>query len=802
MQDLRYALRTLARSPGFTVVAVLTLALGIGFNTAVFSVVDTALFRPLPYAEPDLLVRVIDTNPSRGIDRFSASPPNFVDWRAQNSTLAAMAAYSGDDVTLVEGTEPERLHGEAVSPALFALLGVPPAIGRTLRAEDEKPGREPSMVLSWDLWQRRFGGERSIVGRAVKLEGETRIVVGVMPRGFRFPLSKSAELWTPLVLDDRALENRGAHWLGVIARRKPDVPLQKAQADLSVIAANLEASYPAKNKGWGVILMPLSESVAGSARKPLLLLLGAVGFVLLIACVNVSNLLVARSVGRRREVAIRTALGAGRRRLLRQLLTESLVVALAGGAVGCLLAVWGAEVLVALSAGSLPRTSEVSVDARVLLFALGISLATAVVSGLWPALRATDAADGEALREGHGATGLPRRAAAVRRLLLVSELALTLVLLAGATLLLRSMTAVLRVNPGFRPEGALSARLELPESRYKDRARQAEFYRELTSRIAALPDVETVGTANFGPLSGGQWSLSTKFLDHPVPEGDEASLEYRVVGGDYFHAAGVPLKRGRLFTAEDRTSQPLVAILTEAAARRHYPGEDAIGREIVIGDRVKEPRRIVGIVGDVLEEGLTEPASPEVYVPAEQVPWSGMVLVVRGRGDADPIRLVPSVRLTIAGLDPQLPIEDIARLSDRVAASLGQRRFALTLLSAFSILALVLAAVGIYGVVSYAAAQRTREVGVRMALGARRSDVLNLFVREAVTLAAVGVGTGLLLCAGATRLLSGMLFGVKPTDPLSYALVSFLLVVAVLAASYLPARRAAGISPMEALRNE
>jgi putative ABC transport system permease protein len=801
MQDLRYALRTLARSPGFTAVAVATLTLGIGFNTAVFSVVDAAIFRPLPYTKPEELLRIIDTNPSRGIDRFSASPLNFVDWRAQNGTLEAMAAFTGDDVTLVEGAEPERLRGEAASPALFPLLGVQPLLGRTFEAEDEKPGREPSMVLSWELWQRRFGGDPSIVGRQLKLEGGATTVIGVMPRGFRFP-SRSAELWTPLVLDEKALENRGAHWLGVIARRKPDVTLAQAQADLTAVAARLEAAYPAKNKGWGVILMPLSEAAVGDARKPLLLLLGAVGFVLLIACVNVSNLLIARGVGRRREVAIRTALGAGRARLVRQLLTESLVLALAGGTLGCLLAVWGAEALVALSAGSLPRTAEVSVDARVLLFALGVSLATAVVSGLWPALRATGAADQEALREGHGATGLPRRAAAARRVLLVSELALTLVLLAGATLLLRSMAAVLRVNPGFRAEGAMIARLELPQSRYKERAQQAAFYRELTSRIAALPEVGAVGTANFGPLSDSQWTLSTKFLDHPVPEGDEASLEYRVVGGDFFRAAGIPLKRGRLFTAEDRTEQPLVAILTEAAARRHYPGEDPIGREIVIGDRVKSPRRIVGIVGDVLEEGLTEPAPPEVYVPAEQVPWSGMALVVRRRADGDPMLLVAPVRATIAALDRQLPVEDIARLSDRIAESLGQRRFALTLLSAFSILALLLAAVGIYGVVSHAAAQRTREVGVRMALGARRADVFGLFVREAVTLAAVGVGTGLLLCVAATRLLSGMLFGIKPTDPVSYAAVSVLLVAAVFAASFLPASRAAGISPMEALRSE
>jgi len=801
LQDLRYAARSLAKTPGFTVVAVATLALGIGFNTAVFSVVDAAIFRPLPYAKPGELLRVIDTNPSRGIDRFSASPPNFVDWRAENRTLAGMAAYSGDDVTLVEGAEAVRLEGETVSPAVFSLLGVSPVLGRAFDPEDEKPGRERSAILSWELWQRRFGGDRSIVGRHLKCEGGERTIAGVMPRGFRFPLSRSVDVWTPLVLDAHALENRGAHWLGVVARRKPDVSLAQAQADLAAIAAKLEAAYPAKNKGWGVILMPLSESAMGGAKKPLLLLLGAVAFVLLIACVNVSNLLVARGLARRREVAIRSALGAARSRLVRQLTTESLVLALMGGALGSLFAVWGAEALVALSSGSLPRTAEVAVDARVLLFALAVSLATAAISGLWPALRATRGAGAEPLREGQGGT-LPPGAAVARRFLLVAELALTLVLLSGAALLMRSMAAVLRVDPGFHPEGALMFRLELPESRYKERPQQAAFFRDLAGRVAALPGVDSVGTINFAPLSGSEWTLSTKFLDHPVPEGDEASLEYRVAGGDFFRAAGIPLKRGRLFAPEDRADAPLVAVLTEAAARRHYPGEDPIGRQIVIGDRVKGPRQIVGIVGDVLEEGLTQPAQPEVYVPAEQVPWSEMAVLVRAQSGGDAMRLFPSVRATVASMDRQIPVENAGRLSEQVTASLKQRRFALVLLSTFSLLALVLAAVGIYGVASYTAAQRTREVGIRIAMGARRADVVRLFVREAAKLAAVGIGAGLLLAVAATRLLSGMLFAVRPWDPPTYVTVSLLLGAAVLAATAVPARRASRVSPIEALRNE
>jgi len=469
--------------------------------------------------------------------------------------------------------------------------------------------------------------------------------------------------------------------------------------------------------------------------------------------------------------------------------------------VGSLLAVWGAEALVALSAGSLPRSAEASVDGRVLLFALVLSLATAALSGLWPALRTTRAAVAEPLREGQTGS-LPPGTVAARRVLLVTELALTLVLLSGAVLLLRSMAAVLHVDPGFHPEGALLFRLDLPESRYKDRPQQAAFFREVSARIQGLPGVDSVGTVNFAPLSGSAWTLSTKFKDHPVPEGDEASLEYRVAGGDYFRAAGIPLKRGRLFTAADRPDTPLVAILTEAAARRHFPGEDPIGRIIEIGDRIKGPREIVGVVGDVLEEGLTEPAQPEVYVPAEQVPWSEMAVIVRAQGGGDAMRLFPSVRATVTALDRQIPVEEAGRLSEQIAASLKQRRFALVLLSSFSALALVLAGVGIYGVASYTAAQRTREVGIRMALGARRSDVLRLFVREAAGLTAIGVVAGLALTAAAMRFLSGMLFSVRPTDPLTYVAVSLLLGAAVLGATAVPARRATRISPMEALRNE
>jgi putative ABC transport system permease protein len=538
LRDLRYALRTLGRSPGFTAAAVVTLALGIGFNTAVFSVVDAAVLRPLAYARPEELLRVWDSNPGRGFDRFSASPPNFVDWRAQNSTLSGMAAFTEDEAVLMDGGEPQRLRVYAVSPALFPLLGARPALGRAFDAEDEKPGREKTVVLSWDFWQRRFGGDRGIVGRRLSFDGESRTVAGVMPRGLRFP-QRGADLWVPLVLDEKTLENRGAHWLGVIARRKPGVSLAAAQADLSAIAARLASAYPEKNAGWGVVLEPLQEAIAGSARKPLLLLLGAVTFVLLIACVNVANLLLARGTGRRREIAIRAALGANRGRLIRQMLTETLTLALAGGAAGVLLSIWGAEALVALAGNSLPRSAEIAIGGRVLLYTLAVSLTAALVSGLWPALRAASPAAGGALKSSPGFAGEAGRAEKARQAMLVAEIALTLVLLIGAALLLRSMAAVLRVEPGIRAEGVLTARLSLPRSRYPERAQIAAFYRDLTASLASLPGVTAAGTSSFLPVTGRQYTLSVKFADHPVPAGDEASIAYRVAGGSFFSAAGI-----------------------------------------------------------------------------------------------------------------------------------------------------------------------------------------------------------------------------------------------------------------------
>ena len=799
-QDLRFAIRNLARTPAFTGIAVATLALGIGLNTAVFSVVDAALFRPLAYDRPQELLRVWDSNPSKGFPRFFSSPPNFVDWREQNRTLAGMAAFCDNDATLLEGSEPERIGAYQVSPSLFPLLGVRPLYGRTFERDDEKTGRPPTVVLSWQLWQRRFGGDPGVVGRAIRLDQERPLVIGVMPRGFRFP-TRSSDVWLPLVLDAHALENRGAHWIGVIARRKAGVALGLAQADLSAIAARLAAAYPAKDAGWGVELVPLAAAIAGEARRPLLLLLGSVAFVLVIACANVANLLLARGFARRRELAIRTALGAGRWRLVRQLLAESLLLTLAGGAAGTALALWGSEALIALGGTSLPRAAEAGVDGRALLFTLVVSVASAIAAGLWPALRAAADPDREALRESAGRASPGRRASSARRALLAAEVAVTLLLLAGAALLLRSMTAALRVDPGFRPNGVLTAQISLPARRYEGDDRTAAFSRELQSRLGRLPGVTGVATTNVLPMAGGLWEIySVQLPGQPESEIDEISLAYRVVGGDFFRVTGIPLRRGRVFGPEDGPDSQPVAILSETAARRRFPGQDPIGRQIVIGDRRKTPRLIVGVVGDVREESPIEPPTGDVYISAEQRPRPDLAVLLGTAGD--PAALASALRQEVRALDPELPVEEVAPLSEQVAQSLKPRRFTLTLLAAFSILALLLSAVGTYGVASCAATERTREIGIRVAMGARRADVLSLFLGEAVRVGAIGLGAGLLLAAPATRLLRGLLFGVSPFDPASFAGVCLLLLSAVLFATLAPALRATRIDPIAALRSE
>jgi len=796
--DLRHAIRSLGKAPGFTAIAIATLALGIGFNTAVFSVVDAVLLRPLPYAKPEELVRIYDRNLLKGIPRFSASPRNFLDWREQNGTMSALAAFSDDELTLLEGHEPESLSADAVTPAFFPLLGVPPFLGHTFDPADEQPGRPQVAVLSWALWQRRFGGDPSVVGRSIRFEQGPRVVLGVMPRGFRSPTG-AVDLWTPLVFEPKQLQNRGEHWIGVVGRLKSGTPLLQAQADFDTIGARLAAAYPNKNGGWTEQVVSLSEAIAGSARRPLRLLVGAVAFVLLLACVNVSNLLLARGLARRREVAIRTAIGASRRRIVREFLAESLVLALAGGALGTLGALWATAALVRLGGDALPRSAEVAVDGRSLVFALAAGLAAAALAGLLPALSASSAVDSEALRESPGRATSGRRAATLRRGLLAAQLALALVLLAGAALLLRSMRAALSVDPGFRADGALVVNLSLPSSRYKGDERVLAFYDALAERLRRLPSISAVGTTIVAPMPGSIWhSYSVEIPDHPRPESEEISLTYRVVGGDFFPAAGIGLRRGRLFTPEDRKGAPYVAVISEAAAQKCFPGEDPIGRLINVGDRTQVPRQIIGVVGDVREESPMAPVDASIYIPAAQKPWSDVAVIVRTSGD--PMALAPAVRAQIQALDSQLPIGAIRPLSEQVGRALAERRFLLTLIALFAILALTMATVGMYGVASRSAAERRREIGIRVALGAESRDVLRLFVGEGARTAAVGWVAGVLLALPAARLTAGLLFGVSAADPGSFAAVSLVLAAATLLANLVPAIRALRADPVAALR--
>lgn len=796
LSDLRLAFRTLAKSPAFSAAAIVTLALGIGANTAVFTVLHAVLVRPLPYPDAGRLVRIWESNPEKGMPRFSASPRNLVDWRERARSFSGLAAYVDDRVTLAGEAGAERIQGEAATPELFPLLGVTPLLGRPFREEEGKPGEDAVVILSEPLWRTRFGADPGILGRTLTLSGKARTVVGVMPASFRFPSAATA-LWMPLAFDERDLGNRGAKWLGVVGRLRPRVSLDDASRELSAIASEIAVREPDKGKGWGVVLAPYLEAVVGKVRKPVQVLFAAAALVLLVACVNVSSLLLARAASRHREAAVRTALGAGRARLLSQMVAEATVISLVGAALGIALALLATPALVRLAGDALPRRSEVTVGLVPLAFAAVAGALAALLGSIAPARGWMRLAPWRALTDRNGAVPLSRS----RRGLVVAELALTLALLTGAGLLLRSLGSVLDVDPGFRPDHALTASVSLPGERYgKDEARINAFYADLTTRLSALPGVQAAGAITVLPLSGGNWSLEVKLPDRHVPAGEAPSLEYRQVTAGFFAALQVPLRKGRLFDERDAQGQPLVAVVSEAAARRLWPGEDPIGKELVIGDRTPAPRRVVGVVGDLHDAGLDRAVEPEVYVPSLQKPARSMSLVVRTTGD--PLALAPALREVVRGLDRDVPVESIDPMESVLAASVSSRRFVVTLLALFAALALALAAVGVYGLVAHAAEERRREIGIRMALGARSRDVLEMVLRQGAMPLAAGIGAGLLLSLASARLVSGLLFGVTVADPATYAAVIAVLTAITLVASWLPARRAAASDPAAVLRSE
>jgi putative ABC transport system permease protein len=800
-QDLYYGLRMLWKSPAFTLVAIIALALGIGANTAIFSVVNGVLLRPLPYPEPDQLAMVWLDNRRQGIRDDITSYPNFIDWRDQNKTFQGMAAVRGINANLTGSGEPEEIRGASVTSNFFQLVGVGPTQGRGFTIEEEQPGKDRIVVLSHGLWQRRFGGNPGILNQSIQLNGEAYTVVGIMPAGFQFPTK--TEIWTPLAPSERARAARGSFWLPVVGRLKPGVTRQQAQADMDVIAKQLEQQYPNINAGYGVNVVPLHEQTVGQIRTALWVLLGAVGFVLLIACANVANLLLARAASRGREIAIRAALGAGRWRIVRQLLTESLLLSIIGGLLGMLLAVWGLHLLVSLSPANIPRLENIGLDARVLGFTFGLSLLTGLVFGIAPALQSSQMGMNETLKEGGRSGTGGRRTQLLRNGFIVAEVALTLVLLAGAGLLIRSFWRLQQVSPGFRTDSLLTLQLRLPRTKYPEGPQVASFFQQLQERLSALPGVHNASAASTIMLP--QLTNSSSFtVEGRPPDPREQSLElpFDAALPNYFQTMGMQLLQGRTFNAQDGPETLQVSIINETFAKRYFPNNDPIGKRFAFGDGSGNPQwiTIVGVVRDTKRQGLEAPVRIESWMPHTQLPSRTMEIVVRGPSDV--LALSRSVREAVWALDKDLPIPKMQTMDQVLSDQVAQRWLNMLLLGLFAAVALILAAVGIYGVMNYAVTQRTNEIGIRVALGAQRRDVMKLIVGQGMKLAVIGVGIGLAATFALTRLMAGLLFGVSATDPITFAAIALLLTLVALLACFVPARRATKVDPMIALRYE
>ncbi len=797
-RDLRYALRTLARNPGFACVSILALALGIGANSAIFAVVNSVVLQPLRFHRPEQLVVVRERNLKAGFPQFSLSPGNYLDFRDHNHSFSGIAAFGGQGLNLSGGTEPERLRGARVTGDFFEVLGSTPFLGRTFTIQETQLGAHHVAILSYGLWQRRFAGNRAALGQTLKLNQEMYTVVGVMPAGFQFPAR--AEIWTPLALDLANWQQRGGHYLGGIGRLREGGTLAAAQADLNAIAARAERQFPASNAGWDTTLGSLQEAVIGKIRPVMLTLTAAVGFVLLIACVNLANLLLSRSAGRRREIAIRNSLGAGRGRLMRQLLTESVLLSSLGAAVGLALAWAVTRLVVNLSPTILPRANEISLDARVLGFTAAMAMLTGILFGLAPAIHMAKTDFMAALREGGRGNAIGFRRNRLRSVLVVGEVALALVLLSGAGLLMRSFYQLQSVDTGFDAHGLLTFRTNLPAAKYQDDAPQAAFYRRALDRLRTLPGVSVAGAAQIFPLAGDDYILSFVQLGKPpLAPGNQPSAAWYAATPGYFAALRIPIKSGRDFTERDDAAGRPVAIVSERMARQFYAGENPLGQRIQMGNGSK-PAEIVGIAGDVRDQELESKGRAAVYQPAAQVPFGTMYFAVRTEGD--PAGLIPGVRAAMRELDAELPLDAVGTVDALVATALSQRRVAMLTMAVFAGLALVLAMVGIYGVISYSVTQATQEIGIRMALGARRSDVLHIVFAYAGTLIVAGLVIGLAAAVGASRLLAAQLFEVRPTDPATYAAVAATLLATGVVASALPAFRAMRVDPVIALRNE
>jgi putative ABC transport system permease protein len=798
IKDIRYGVRGLLKRPGFTVIALVALALGIGANTAIFSLVNAVILRPLPFPDPDRLVWV--NGSLRNISNTaSVSPPDFLDYRSQNKTFEQFAAsgFAALAVNFTGSGEPERLMASAVTGNYFDLFGVAPAIGRGFTLENEKPGADQVTVLSHAFWQKRFAGDTDIVGKTITLDSKSYQILGVMPAGVSFP--QSAELWIPLNFDGKPeMKWRKARFLRPYGRLKPGVTLTQAQADTDMIAAHLEEQFPDSNKGYSLSLVSLREQLVGGTRTTLFVLFGAVGFVLLIACANVANLLLVRAAARQKEIALRTALGASRMRIIRQMLTESLLLSILGGGLGALLAVWGVQLLVTLSANSLPATVNVTIDTTVLTFTFVISVLTGLLFGLAPALRTAKVGLIDSLKDGaRGTEGTLRNR--TRSLLVVFESAIAVVLLIGAGLLVRSLIALQSVDPGFDANNVLTVRIDITNKKYEGPGRLANFFEQLESRVSSLPGVQSVGLTTALPMSGQLTDIPYTVEGRPPVSPDQAlDADFRLVNTSYFSSLRIPLLRGRNFTEQEVREGKAVVIVSKQLVDTVFPNEDPMGKRLVSG-MSGVAFEIIGVVGDIRHTSLGVQPFPTMYLPTRDFA-DRRNLVIRTQND--PLSIVGAVRQEVHALDPDQPISEVKRMTDWVDASVAVPRYNTTLLAAFAALAMILAATGIYGVMSYTVAQRTHEIGVRMAMGARRLDVLKLVVRQGMLLTLVGVVLGLAGAFGLTRVMASLLFGVTAKDPLTFVAVSGLLIAVAFIACFVPALRATKVDPLVALRYE
>jgi putative ABC transport system permease protein len=800
LQDIRYGIRVMLKSRGFTVAAVLALALGIGANTAIFSVVNGVLLRPLPYPDPERIITVWQNLETRGGPKLEyTSPADFKDWKEQSEAFEHMAAFAGWGPTLTGQAEPEQLRGAAVSYDMFSVLGIEPALGRSFNEEEDRAGAEPVVILSNGLWRRRFGADPSLVGKTISLSGDSYTVIGITPPGFKFPINNRAEIWRPLSPMLRSSCQRGCVVLRVMARLKPGVSLERARSEMGAIASRIEQENPSTNKDVGVSLVPLHEYVVGDMRAAVYVLFGAVSLVLLIACANVANLILARAASRSKEIAIRTALGARRGRIVQQLLTESLLLAIIGGALGLLLAFWMVDILVTFSPEGTPRTDEISIDGRVLAFSFGTALLTGLVFGLVPALQASKPDLNTSLKEGGKGTQAGSQGRRARSILVVSEIALALMLLIGAGLLMKSFALLQGVDPGFNPKNVLTVDIGLPKANYLEPQKIVAFYAELLDRVKTLPGVQSVGAISNLPLAGGGTDVSFAIEGRPQPEPGQAPVAwYDSVTSDYFRTMGMRLLKGREFTERDNENAPKVVVISETMADRYFPGEDPLGKRLQFGQ--SEFCEIVGVMADVKQFGLETDARPSMWYSASQIPERAMYVVARTSGDS--LSLATAVRNEVWSIDKNLAVANIAPMERIVSESIALPRFILLLVGFFAVVALLLATVGIYGVMSYSVTQRSQEIGIRMALGAQPSDVLKMVVGQAMMLIAIGVAIGLAGAFAVTRLMASLLYGVSATDPATFAIIALILAGVALGAGFVPARRATKVDPMIALRYE